>query len=66
MIYDVKHLGVKKKILTIRPNKIKVLVLRQRCPLQILADGTFLLPYRKKMATAQYFLRKQIQIYHQI
>jgi hypothetical protein len=32
----------------IRPNKIKVLVLRQRHPLKILADGTFLLPYRKK------------------
>jgi hypothetical protein len=31
-----------------RPNKIKVLVLRQRLPLKISADGTFLLPYRKK------------------
>ena len=30
----------------LRPNKIKVLVLRQCRPLKILADGTFLLPYR--------------------
>jgi hypothetical protein len=30
----------------LRPNEIKVLVLRQCCPLKILADGTFLLPYR--------------------
>jgi hypothetical protein len=33
---------------SVRPNKIKVLVLRQRRPLKILADGTFLLPNRKK------------------
>jgi hypothetical protein len=38
-----------------RPNKIKVLVLRQCCPLKISADGTFLLPYRKKIAAAPYF-----------
>jgi hypothetical protein len=35
-------------VTNVRPNKIKVLVLRQRRPLKILADGTFLLPYRKK------------------
>jgi hypothetical protein len=29
----------------LRPNKIKVLVLRQRRPLNISAAGTFLLPY---------------------
>ena len=46
--------------LMVRPNKIKVLVLRQRRPLKISADGTFLLPYRKKIATAPYFWIKQI------
>jgi hypothetical protein len=39
----------------IRPNKIKVLVLRQRRPLKIAADRTFVLPYRKKIAAAPYF-----------
>ena len=38
---------------------MKVLVLRQRRPLKILADETFLLPYRKKIATAPYFRRKK-------
>ena len=33
----------------IRPNKIKVLVHRQHSPLKISANGTFLLPYRKKI-----------------
>ena len=42
-------------MLIIRPNKIKVLVLRQRRPLKISADGTFLLLYRKKIAAALYF-----------
>jgi hypothetical protein len=39
------------------PNKIKVMVPRQCHPLKISADGTFLLPYRKKMAAAQYFFK---------
>jgi hypothetical protein len=39
----------------VRPNKIKVLILRQRRPLKISADGMFLLPYRKKIAAAPYF-----------
>jgi hypothetical protein len=41
------------------PNKIKVLVLRQRRPLKISADETFLLANRKKIATVPYFWRKQ-------
>jgi hypothetical protein len=45
----------KHKPLILRPNKIKVLVLRQRRPLKISADGTFLLPYRKKIAATLYF-----------
>ena len=44
----------------IRPNKINVLVLRQRRPLKISADGTFLLPYRQKIAAAPYFLKKYL------
>ena len=40
---------------SIRPNKMKVLVLRQGRPLKISADGTFLLLHRKKF-----------QIYRQI
>jgi hypothetical protein len=39
----------------VRQNKIKVLVFRQRGPLKISADGTFLLPYRIKIAAAPYF-----------
>ena len=34
---------------------MKVLVLRQRRPLKISADETFLLPYRKKFAAARIF-----------
>jgi hypothetical protein len=50
-------------MVSLRPNKIKVLVLRQCCPLKISADGTFLLPYRKRIAAALYFGRKKkIQI----
>ena len=47
------------KIRLIRPYKIKVLALRQRRPLKISADGTFLLPYRKKIAAAPYFWKKK-------
>jgi hypothetical protein len=43
----------------LRPNKIKVLVLRQRRSLKISVDGTFLLPYRKKIVAAPYFCRKK-------
>jgi hypothetical protein len=42
-----------------RPNKIKVLVLRQRLPLKISADGTFLLPYRKKKPPRRIFEEKK-------
>jgi len=45
------------KMKYIRPTKIKVLVLGQRRPLKISADGTFLLPYRKKIAAVPYFWR---------
>jgi hypothetical protein len=38
-----------------RPSKIKVLVLRQRRPLKISADGTFLLPYRTQITAARIF-----------
>jgi hypothetical protein len=43
------------KMKYIGPTKIKVLVLRQRRPLKISADGMFLLPYRKKIAAVPYF-----------
>jgi hypothetical protein len=46
-----------KKMYIIGPNKIKVLVLRQRRPLKISTDGMFLLSYRKKIAAAPYFWR---------
>ena len=46
-------------MINLGPNKIKVLVLRQRRPLKISADGTFLLPYRKKIAVAPYFWRRK-------
>jgi hypothetical protein len=49
------HPMLKCKYSTVRPNKIKILVLRQRRPLKITADGTFLLPYRKKFAAPPYF-----------
>ena len=34
------------KNINIRPNKIKVMVLRQCSPLKISTDGTFLLPFK--------------------
>jgi hypothetical protein len=43
----------------LRPNKIKVLVLRQCRPLKISAAGTFLLPYRKKNRSRAVFLKKK-------
>ena len=43
----------------LRLNKIKVLVLRQCPPLKISADGTFLLPYRKKYRRYAVFLKKK-------
>jgi hypothetical protein len=46
---------------SIRPNKIKVLVLRQGCPLKISADGTFLLQRRKKIVATPYFEQKKFK-----
>ena len=43
----------------LRPNKIKVLVLRQCRPLKISSDGTFLLPYRNKYRHHAVFLKKK-------
>ena len=53
--------------LQIRPNKINVLVLRQRRPLKISADGMLLLLYRKNNRRHAVFLKKKKnQIYCQI